>query len=465
MIVDYPTASASQLAAALAAREVSALELAETAIARIEALDGPINAVPHPVRDFERARAAARDADAALARGERAPLLGVPVTVKESFFTPGLPTTWGFEASRGWTPSFQATAVTRLKAAGAVLVGKTNVPVALADWQSDNPVYGRTSNPHDLALSPGGSSGGSAASLAAGYVPLELGSDIGGSVRIPAHFCGVFGHKPTYDLIPLTGHSPPGVSQPGAGVGMVVAGPLARTAHDLDMALAILAGPDGAAAKAYSASLPPPRHSSPKGARILVLDRHPNAPVDDEVLAVLHAAAERLARAGATVIHAHSGTRAHPSLPDLAAQHDAYITQLMTIITRQPGSTAQLDAHAWLNALDRQARARHAWAAVFDDVDAILAPPIGMAAFPHDDSDYDSRSLILNGQPSPYGPQIAWPGIANYTGLPATCAPAGHTREGLPVGVQIIGPWLEDRTTIALAGMIAPDPAQVAALG
>jgi amidase len=454
MTLDYPTASARQLAAALAAREVSAAELAETAIARIEALDGAINAVP--VRDFARARTAAKAADAALARGERAPLLGVPVTVKESFFTPGLPTTWGFEASRGWTPSFEATAVTRLKAAGAVLIGKTNVPVALADWQSDNPIYGRTNNPRDLALSPGGSSGGSAASLAAGYVPLELGSDIGGSVRIPAHFCGVFGHKPTHGLIPLTGHAPPGVAEPGAGVDMAVAGPLARTAADLDLALSILAGPDGENAKAYRADLPPPRHTAPQGARILVLDRHPNAPVDEAVLGVLHAAAERLGRAGAAIVHAH------PRLPDLEAEHDAYIAMLMTIITRQPGSTAQLDAHAWMNALDRQARARHAWAAVFDDVDAILAPPIGMAAFPHDDSAYDSRTLILNGAPSPYGPQIAWPGIANYAGLPSTCAPAGQTPEGLPVGVQIIGPWLEDRTTIALAGMIAPGAAWIA---
>jgi amidase len=450
LIVDYPCASAGDLAAALAAGAVSAVELVEAAIARIEALDGPINAAPPPIRDFTRARQAAAAADAALARGARAPLLGVPMTVKESFFTPGLATTWGFEAFADWRPAFEATAVARLRAAGAIIVGKTNVPVALADWQSDNPIYGRTNNPRDLSKTPGGSSGGSAAALAAGYVPLELGSDIGGSVRVPAHFCGVFGHKPTFGLVPMTGHAPPGVNQPGAGVELTVVGPLARTAEDLDLALAVIAGPDGDSAKAYSCRLAPPRRVGAEGARILVLDRHPCAPVDQPVLDALHATAERLGRAGAKI------RLAHPGLPDLEAEHDAYITMLMTVISRQPGSTAQLDAHAWMNALDRQARARRAWAAVFEDVDAILAPPLGVAAFAHDASDYETRTLRINGALEPYGRQIAWPGIASYAGLPSTCAPAGGTAEGLPIGVQIIGPWLEDRTTIALAAAIAP---------
>jgi len=192
-IAEYARAGAREMAAALAARQVSAAELFEAAVARIEAVDGPINAVV--VRDFDRAREAAKTADAALARGERGPLLGVPMTVKEAFNVAGLPTTWGLEASKDWIASEDAVVVTRLKAAGAVIVGKTNVPPHLADWQSANGVYGRTNNPHDLTRSPGGSSGGSAAALAAGMVPLEFGSDIGGSIRIPSAFCGVFGHK------------------------------------------------------------------------------------------------------------------------------------------------------------------------------------------------------------------------------------------------------------------------------
>ena len=202
-----PYRTATELLQALAARQVSPRELVDAAIARIEALDGKINAVV--VRDFDRARAAATAADAALARGERRPLLGLPMTVKEQFNVAGLPTCWGIEKFRDWRPDFDALAVQRLKAAGAIILGKTNVPAALSDWQSYNKVYGTTNNPWDLGRSPGGSSGGAAAALAAGFVPLELGSDIGGSLRCPAHFCGVYAHKPTLDLIPQRGSGYP----------------------------------------------------------------------------------------------------------------------------------------------------------------------------------------------------------------------------------------------------------------
>src|SRR5262249_53141777 len=186
--------SATELVDALAARKVSALELADEAIGRIEARDKAINAVV--VRDFDRAREAAAAADAALARGERRPLLGLPMTVKESHNIEGLPTTWGLPAARDWVPQADSVGVSRLKAAGAVILGKTNIPLMLADFQSYNDVYGRTNNPWDLTRGPGGSSGGGAAALAARMIPLEFGSDIGGSIRNPAHFCGVFGHKP-----------------------------------------------------------------------------------------------------------------------------------------------------------------------------------------------------------------------------------------------------------------------------
>ena len=199
--------SVSELRAMLEARQVSSMELLDDAVARINAHDPEINAVV--VRDFERAHSAAAEADAALARGERRPLLGIPITVKESFNVGGLPTTWGLPTGRDWRPAEDAVAVARLKNAGAVVLGKTNLATAIADWQSFNVVYGTTNNPWDLGRSPGGSSGGSAAALAAGYVPLELGSDISGSLRVPAHFCGVFSHKPSSDLVPQRGHAPP----------------------------------------------------------------------------------------------------------------------------------------------------------------------------------------------------------------------------------------------------------------
>ncbi|MBV8401566.1 MAG: amidase, partial [Acetobacteraceae bacterium] len=225
----------------LASRQISAVELLQNSIARIEALDPRINAVV--VRDFERAHTAATAADAALARGERRPLLGVPVTVKEAFDVAGLPTTWGIPPFKGWQPSQDAVVVARLKTAGAVVLGKTNVPTALADWQTDNEVYGTTNNPWDLTRTPGGSSGGSAASLAAGYVSLEMGSDLGGSIRIPAHFCGVCGHKPIYGLVPLRGHQLP-QSEPPFFFDLAVRGPMARSAGDLALALDVIAGPD-----------------------------------------------------------------------------------------------------------------------------------------------------------------------------------------------------------------------------
>src|SRR5262249_3372140 len=215
-----------------------------------------INAIV--VRDFDRAISAAKTADAAIARGERKPLLGVPMTVKESHNVAGLPTTWGFAQFKDFIAAEDSVGVKRLKAAGAIIVGKTNVPVGLADWQSVNPVYGRTRNPWNLDRSPGGSSGGSSAALAARMTPLEFGSDIGGSIRVPAGFCGVYGHKPSFGIIPRRGQSPPGAD--GAPTPLSVVGPMARTAADLEVALGVLAGPDEEEATAYRLELPPARH-------------------------------------------------------------------------------------------------------------------------------------------------------------------------------------------------------------
>lgn len=438
-------ATATDLVEALAARRVSALELADEAIARIEARDGPINAVV--VRDFDRARDAARAADAALARGERHPLLGLPMTVKESHNIAGLPTTWGFEHARGWTAPTDSVGVTRLKAAGAVILGKTNIPVALADFQSVNPIYGRTHNPWDPTRTPGGSSGGGAAALAAGMIPLEFGSDIGGSIRNPAHFCGLYGHKPSYNLIPQRGHAPPMVGE-GAGVALAVLGPLARSAADLELALDVLAGPDTDEARGYRLALPPARHARLADYRVLVIDQHPLAGVDDEVKAGLNGLADRLAKLGATVV------RSSERLPDLAGSHAVYNGLLMAAMSRgQPGAQP-ISSHEWMGLLDAQAGIRRQWAALFEDIDVVLAPVHGAAAFPHtDEPDPSKRTLTLNGEATPYFAQLAWAGIATLGNLPATAIPAGRTKAGLPFGVQVIGPYLEDRTTLGFAGL------------
>jgi len=481
-----PFQGALDLAAALDRREVSSVELVDEAIARIERFDGQINAVV--VRDFDRARETAKAADERRDRGERRPLLGVPMTVKESYNVVGLPQTWGFKEYANSCAQEDAVTVSRLKAAGAIILGKTNVPVALADWQSFNDIYGLTRNPWNLDCSPGGSSGGSAAALAAGYVPLELGSDIGGSIRVPAHFCGVFGHKATYGLIPGRGQALPGVTRSSD---LSVCGPLARTAADLELALGILAGPDAEMATAYRLALPAPRHTELREYRVLVIDEHPLVPTRQEIRAAVLACAQRLAASGAKVAYSS------PLVPDLAEAGRVYI-QLLGAETslRQPPEqrqklaerAAMLDpndqslralrirtpnlSHAeWIALDERRMRIRAQWRALFEVFDVVLSPPLSIEAYPHDTSTaHDSQQVDIDGQPVTLIDQLVWPGVATLGALPATVAPIGRTAAGLPLGLHIMGAQFDDLTTIAVAGLIerefggfrAPPPAAYA---
>ena len=313
--------TAGDLVKALADREVSSRELVDSAISRIETLDPKINAVV--VRDFDRARAAADAADAALARGERRSLLGLPMTVKEHYAVTGLSTTRGDPKFKNWKADVDALVVQRLKAAGAVVLGKTNVPLNLSDWQSFNEVYGTTNNPWDLSRTPGGSSGGAAAALAAGFVPLELGSDIGGSLRAPAHFCGVFSHKPTLDLVPQRGAGPPQTPAVPVRGDLSVFGPMARSAADLALELEVLAGPDEMAEGiGYKLALPPPRHDKLADFRVLVIDGHPLCPTAASISIALDGLANRLAKLGCTLL------RTSPKMPDLARTTRNYVELL-----------------------------------------------------------------------------------------------------------------------------------------
>jgi len=317
--------TAVELSAALKAKQVSAVELAEHAISRIERHDGKINAVC--VRDFERGLQAARAADAALARGEAKPLLGIPLTVKESYNVAGLPTTWGFVPQKDYKPAEDALSISRVKEAGGVILGKTNVPIGLADWQSYNDIYGTTNNPYDLGRTPGGSSGGSSAAVAAGYGPLSLGSDIGGSLRVPAFHCGVYAHKPTFALAAPRGHLPPPLPAIPFDRDMAVIGPLARSAADLSLLLDVIAGPDPLEAGiAYRLALPLARHDGLKGFRVLVVASDPLLPPNKEVRDAIEKLAEGLAKAGANV------TRQSPLLPDFAASTRLYMRMLLSFL-------------------------------------------------------------------------------------------------------------------------------------
>jgi amidase len=464
--------TATDLLEALAARRISARELLDAAIARIEAFDPKINAVV--VRDFDRARVAADAADAALARGERRALLGLPMTVKEQFNIAGLPTTCGFPKYRDWQPDADALVVQRLKAAGAVILGKTNVPINLADWQSYNDVYGTTNNPWDLTRSPGGSSGGGAAALAAGYVPLEFGSDIGGSLRAPAHFCGVFSHKPSLDLVPQRGTGPPQTPAIPVRGDLAVIGPMARSAADLALELSAVAGPDEMMeGVGYTLALPPARHDKLAEFRVLVIDVHPLCPTANSVTAALDGLADRLGNLGCTVL------RESPKLPNLALTSRVYRELLSAVFAADLSPEIRADREAAAKALapDDQSlwaaglrggtmshadwipesrirgglRAR--WQALFQDVDVVLCPPMPTLAFPQDHSPQFGRELDIDGIKIHYIDQSVWAGIAILNGLPATTLPIGQS-DGLPVGAQIIGGYLDDRTTIAFAGLI-----------
>jgi amidase len=467
-------ASAATLVSLLAARKISAIELCDLAIQRIESVDRSINAVV--VRDFERAREAAKDADARRVRGESGALLGLPVTVKEAYNVAGLPTTWGFTTAKDFRPPEDALAVTRLKAAGAIILGKTNVPVFLSDWQSYNDLYGTTNNPWDVRRTPGGSSGGSAASLAAGYVALELGSDIGGSLRTPAHYCGVFAHKPSLGLVPARGHTPPNLPALPMESDLAVIGPMARTAADLTLGLDLIAGPDPEAnAIAYRLALPPSRHGDLKDYRVLVIDTHPLIPTAAEVISALQDLASRLDALGVKT------ARASPLLPDLAHAGKIYVQLLASrfgafLPLETYASTAEaakalpasddslaagrrrgtvLSHRDWILADAARARLRQQWRSLFKEWDVVLCPPMPTPAFPHDHTpEQKDRVIDIDGKTYPYLDQVVWPGVATLVGLPSTAVPIGLSPGGLPIGVQIIGPYLQDRTTLRFAELI-----------
>ena len=461
---------ATELLEAMATGEVSSAELTEDAIARIERHDPTLNAVC--VRDFDRARQAAKDADAARARGESRSLLGVPMTVKESFHVAGLPTTWGMPAFADFVPDTDAVAVARVKAAGAVVLGKTNVPLNLGDLQSYNDIYGTTRNPWDPERTPGGSSGGSAAAVAAGYGALSIGSDIGGSLRNPAHFCGIYAHKPTLGLLPMRGHTPPALPVLPSSSDLAVIGPMARTAADLSLLLEVLADPDeldlGAA---YRLALPPARHTELAQHRVLMIDTHPSLAVSTSVRAALEAFRGRLIGAGVQV------TRAAALLPDLAESAGLYLRMLMSVLgagfpphvyeqarvraaaldpdDRSLGAEqargVTLSHRDWLLADARRRVLREQWRALFAEVDVVLCPVTATPAFPHDHREMTQRRLSIDGAEHNYFDQLALAGVATLPGLPVTVLPVGRSPEGLPIGVQAIGPMYGDRTTLRFA--------------
>ncbi len=450
--------------------ETTSRALLDRMLERVARVNPGINAII--LQDAPRARAAADAADAALARGEPLGALhGLPMTVKETNNVAGWPTTFGDPACRDEVPARSAEIIRRLEAAGAVIFGKTNVPLNALDWQSYNAIYGTTRNPWNPAHSPGGSSGGSAAALAAGLTPLELGSDAGGSIRIPAAFCGVYGHKPTPGLVPGEGNGRGSLLDND----LVTSGPLARSVKDLSLALEVLAGPAGERSKAWRLHLPPARATQAREFRVALLETSPVAEVAEEYRAAIRTLGERLRGMGAKV-----SLNVLP-FSDHAAHHAAYVQLLRgSAVTRLPepvfqAAIAETEKHAsnatpyvrqmsaayaqrhraWLQAEEYRAGLKRDWASFFEEFDVLVAPAAMGPAFPLDEArPREERTLRINGRDADYNDTLFWAGIATLPSLPATTAPIGFSATGLPLGVQVLGPAWEDRTTLAFAAVL-----------
>ncbi len=455
------------------AGRISATEVLEYFLARVETYNPSLNAVV--ALDREGARRRAEQADVEIARGDsRGPLHGVPMTIKDAFCTAGLVTVGGIPDCQDFMPSRNAIAVQRLIDAGVNVFGKTNVPFMSADLQSYNEVYGVTNNPWHRGRTSGGSSGGAAAALAAGLTPLELGSDIGGSIRTPAHFNGVFGHKSSFGIVSGRGHLPPGEGTLSES-DLSVVGPLATCPDDLEAALDLLLGPAPEEARGWRLDLPGPRTEDVNQLRVAVWLDDPTCPVDDEVQSAIRAAAQSLQDAGAQV-----DFQGRPKV-DFAANVENYGLLLSAAIgagmpeavfEASQVAVAAADAsdmdqrmlqmrgialshRDWLRQNERRLRTRASWDEFFQDYDVLLCPATHVAAFPHDHTpDMHARTLSVNGESRPYMDLLAWAGLTLNSYLPASVAPAGLTLDGLPVGVQIVGAYLDDRTTLAVARML-----------
>ena len=460
--------SAGEVARLIRDKKISSLELTKMMLSRIEKIDVKINAIN--VLLEEEALDKARKADEALAKGKIVgPLHGVPITIKDSFRIKGVVTTAGNPALADYVPDYDATSVARLKDAGAIILGNTNTPYMLDDHQSFNDIYGRTNNPWDLGRSPGGSTGGGAAALAAGLSYLSLGSDTGGSIRVPSHFCGIFGHKPTIELVPKKGQIPPlPGSLPYKSNGLSVAGPLARSTGDLKLLLEVCGGPVKPESTAYSWRLPKARKSNLKDYKIKYILDDELCPVSSEIKPTMEIAINEFRKSGLKL------EEGWPSNVSPKEQFHLYMYLQYAFLSRGASdevieelkSTAKSDEsplralrrraftepHKYFNEQDsKRLKVREIWQEYFQDYDAFILPTAFAPAYPHTTVPWNERMLKTPEGERHYDDMLFWISFATLTGLPATVFPIGVTKIGLPVGLQIIGPFMEDETPIHLA--------------
>ena len=447
------TSPAIELAAAIRDRRISSRELLDLYLDRIERLNPSLNAVV--TLDVERAREATRRADdttaAAGADGHGlGPLHGLPTTIKDAIATAGIRSTGGATQLSDHVPAEDAPAVAQLKRAGAIVFGKTNLPEWSGDLQSFNDVFGTTNNPWDTNRTPGGSSGGAAAATVAGLTSFELGTDIGGSVRIPAHFCGAFGLKPSFGVVPQRGY----LDHPEGGTidaDINVFGPIARSADDLELLLDVLAGPPPELRPAWRIDLPPATATVAAELRVAVWFDDPAHPIHREYRSLLQRAADSLADDGAKV------EEARPRV-DAEEQRGLFSAMILSAIVQSfPDELHDLAGPhaAWLANARRRAELQRTWAEWFTDYDVLLLPVAPTPAILHDhEGEMTSRVVEMDGGTIPYLETISWTGLVGIVGLPSAVPPIGRTTATLPVGVQVVAPYLHDRQAIAAARLL-----------
>lgn len=441
---------ATSLAARIRAGELSSRELLQMSLDRIDRINPQVNAVV--TLDAERAMEDAARADEAVAAGaDLGPLHGLPITIKDAIEVAGLRSTGGAVALRDHVPSVDAPAVARLRAAGAVVFGKTNVPEWSGDIQTFNEMFGTTNNPWDPARTPGGSSGGPASAVATGLTSFELGTDIGGSVRIPSSFCGVCGHKPSFGVVSQRGY----LDSPVGGAidaDINVFGPIARSVDDLSLLMDVLAGPNPDDAVAWSVTLPAPRHTNLADYRVGLWLDDPACAVESSAVELLSGAASALSSAGAKV----SDARPPIDLAEARALFDSLLLPAISVSLEEGLGQALAGNHrTWLELHRRRNLLRAVWADWFRQFDVLLCPVMPMLPFPHDQGGtIADRWVIINGKSRPQAECLAWTGLVGVAYLPSTVVPVGRAG-GLPVGVQVVGPYLEDRTSLFVGARLA----------
>jgi len=473
--------SASKLVKTIKKKRISSRELLEFYIERYKRLNPRINAIV--ATDFENARKRAKAADAALAKGKDwGPLHGLPMTIKDNIEVVGMPTTYGMPLFKNFMPSQNTDVAQSLLNAGAIIFGKTNLPLMGMDTQSFNEVYGQTNNPWDVTRTPGGSSGGAAAAIASGLTGLEIGNDIGGSIRMPAHFCGIYGHKSSYNIISWHGGDRPWKLLNAQYIhtdyfmdfDLLVHGPLARSAEDLKLAMEIIVGPPSYQSKAIKIKLPPPRKTRLKDFRVGLWLDDPLFPPDTEVSKCLRNIIERLAKAGVNLktkkpdIELKQCFELQGDLQAMTLSHtlpqnifDWAVNQLKTLKDEDQSMIARWVRAAtayhrdWNKLNQIRAVIRQKWAEYFNEFDVLLCPVVRIAAYPHDHTDITKRVTRFNDQDLNHWDVVGpWNSLSLVAYLPATAAPIGFTSNGLPVGIQIVGPYLEDYTPIQFAMLL-----------